>query len=271
MQRTLSPEDWQTAIATLRQHPLLGLLHQDPYSHRGYAKPRGYAGDAVLLDYLYHAQVPAGTTPAGAGVFGQTVTSSGGLAVVWRARYLGGQLDAVAARHPGKAQVLSLACGHLREANFSRALADGGVAALHAWDQDAESLAVVQKDYGHLSVQSALVVVKALLKGERSLSGLHLAYAAGLYDYLPDPVAVALTARLFAMLAPGGKLIVPNFLPSQPARGYMESAMDWHLIYRTSEQIQSLAAALPAAQVASQGYFEDPYGAVGYVEVVKAG
>ena len=29
------------------------LLHQDPFTYRAFAKPRGYAGDAVMMDYIY--------------------------------------------------------------------------------------------------------------------------------------------------------------------------------------------------------------------------
>ncbi|MGQ0619692.1 MAG: class I SAM-dependent methyltransferase, partial [Panacagrimonas sp.] len=82
--------------------------------------------------------------------------------------------------------------------------------------------------------------MRGILKGETNLRGFHLAYAAGLYDYLQEPQAQALTERLFDMLAPGGKLIVPNFLATNRGRGYMESFMDWHLIVRTREQIERL-------------------------------
>ena len=34
-------------------HPLCDLLHQDPFTYRAFSKPRGYAGDAVMMDYIY--------------------------------------------------------------------------------------------------------------------------------------------------------------------------------------------------------------------------
>src|SRR5215475_11877146 len=36
-----------------KSHPFAELVLQDPYSRRAREKPRGYAGDAVMLDYIY--------------------------------------------------------------------------------------------------------------------------------------------------------------------------------------------------------------------------
>ena len=49
---------WKSIVERLRKHPVLELMHQDPYTHRGYHKPRGYAADAVMLDFIYRH--PAG-------------------------------------------------------------------------------------------------------------------------------------------------------------------------------------------------------------------
>ena len=34
-------------------HPACGLMRQDPFTFRAFSKPRGYAGDAVTVDYIY--------------------------------------------------------------------------------------------------------------------------------------------------------------------------------------------------------------------------
>src|SRR4051812_11537217 len=47
------PEEWQEFIEQCQTHPLMKVLHQDPFTFRAFSKPRGYAGDAVMMDYIY--------------------------------------------------------------------------------------------------------------------------------------------------------------------------------------------------------------------------
>src|SRR5271154_3388529 len=45
--------DWPAYARTCLGHPVCRLLHQDPFTYRAFSKPRGYAGDAVMMDYIY--------------------------------------------------------------------------------------------------------------------------------------------------------------------------------------------------------------------------
>jgi extracellular factor (EF) 3-hydroxypalmitic acid methyl ester biosynthesis protein len=65
----------------------------------------------------------------------------------------------------------------------------------------------------------------------------------GLFDYLPDESATKLLAWLWQRLAPGGRLLVGNFAPHNPSRAYMEWIGNWYLIYRTAEEMTALAQA----------------------------
>lgn len=50
---SLSQEAWKEfATSECRHHPIIELLHQEPFCRRIFTKPRGYAGDAVMLDFL---------------------------------------------------------------------------------------------------------------------------------------------------------------------------------------------------------------------------
>src|SRR6266567_498817 len=80
---------------------------------------------------------------------------------------------------------------------------------------------------------------------------MHLIYSAGLYDYLPEATAVRLTAKLFNMLQAGGKLVLVNFTPDLRDAGYMESVMQWWLLYRTERQMQYLVSKIPSGEIAS--------------------
>src|SRR5688572_16219231 len=54
IRNSTTPEEWQQFTTTVcASHPLWETLNQDPITHRSFSKPRGYAGDAVLLDLIY--------------------------------------------------------------------------------------------------------------------------------------------------------------------------------------------------------------------------
>jgi len=48
----LPPGEWQAIGEEARRHPLHKLLLESPFTRRAYDKPRGYAGDAVLMDLI---------------------------------------------------------------------------------------------------------------------------------------------------------------------------------------------------------------------------
>ena len=263
-------EHWKSVCKPfIESHNLFHLLQQDPYTRRAKEKPRGYAGDAVMLDFLYFRTPPEETTLLGREIFNCTVASPGADAVRWRARHFAQRIDDLN-RAGNVPRCLSLACGHLREAEFSEAIRSNQ-ASIVAVDQDPQSLSTVSTSYGAMHVDAQLCNVRDVIKGKATFGDLHLAYAAGLYDYLPQSAATALTARLFSMLVPGGSVVVPNFLHTNPVRGYMESFMDWFLNVRTPEEIHQLGTAISDAQVAAKRYYEDPFGVVGYLEITKGG
>jgi extracellular factor (EF) 3-hydroxypalmitic acid methyl ester biosynthesis protein len=71
-----------------------------------------------------------------------------------------------------------------------------------------------------------------------------LIYCAGLFDYLNDQVCQQLTGLLYDLLAPRGLLITTNVDVSNPIQHWLGHILDWHLIYRNSRQMETLAAPL---------------------------
>jgi len=76
--------------------------------------------------------------------------------------------------------------------------------------------------------------------------------------------------KLFDSLRPTGRLLIPNFTPSLRDIGYMESVMDWHLIYRDESGVLEFADALPSEQVASVRTFRDALENIVYLDVRRA-
>lgn len=274
IRRQVPADFWKdVVVGVCRRHPLVRLLHQDPFTSRAFRKPRGYAGDAVLLDFMYAAE-DASMPPEGeAGtVLGKQIChytstrAQGSQAARSRRRVIIDTLNRCAAG-ADELSVLSLACGHLREAAYCPALRQGRLGRFLAVDQDKESLAVVSRELRPWGVVPLAASVREILRGEVVLSGFDLVYAAGLFDYLAEPVAQRLCERILRMLDPGGRFLIANVMPTCTSAGYMEAYMDWWLLYRTEPQMLRLAETLPGKDVAAIRVFTDEMGQIVFLEV----
>jgi hypothetical protein len=271
--RRLSSGDWREYVARkVLTHPVREVVHGDPFTHRAFSKPRGYAGDAVMMDYIYGRtapeieQLPATTR----GIFHYCTNTSSPEAVRFRRRVLAETIDVAAARAKRSIEVVALAAGHLREADLSSAVRSGS-ARVTAIDQDEESLDVVKNEYSRFGVQTTPTSVRHLLAGRADLPVSDLSYSAGLYDYLPAAAATRLTTLMFTALRPGGTVLLANFLPGIADVGYMEALMDWHLIYRDDQAMLDLTAGVPRGEVAAIEQFHDPFDNIGFLRLTKAG
>ena len=186
----------------------------------------------------------------------------------FRREHLAGLIDELAARQD-RPSILAVASGHLREAELSHALAGGKLGRFVALDADADSLREVETAYGSMGVTAVHGSVRHILGRKVSLGTFDFVYAAGLYDYLKEDVAQALTARMFEMTNPGGQVLIPNFAPGVPDRGYMEAFMDWDLIYRDRDDMAKLVAGIDHAEIASTQIYSDASNAVVYLLVKK--
>ena len=270
IRRELSVEEWSAYIAdVVAPHPIRALLHEEPFTRRAYEKPRGYAGDAPMLDLVYADARPDALSTLGQRLYDWALPKPGAASVRARRDILAGIIDRVAAERPS-ARILSVACGHLREAQRSTAVRDGKIAELVALDQDRESLALVAREQATYNVTPVHANIRRLLVRGTAYGTFDLAYAAGLYDYLDESVAQALTASMFRALRPGGLLVVANFAPDLPVIGYMEAVMDWILRYRVEAEVERFAARLPRAEIAEFTTFRDEPGNVVYLSVRRS-
>jgi len=272
IRRDLSPEEWQAYIAdVVVPHPIRPLLYEEPFTRRAYEKPRGYAGDAPMLDLVYaDCHPPMQLSSLGAKIYEWAIANSGAcVSVRARREILATLIDRVAAERPA-ARMLSIACGHLREAQKSEAVRNGAIAELVALDQDRESLGLIAREQRGHNVTPVHATIRRFLAGGSSFGTFDLVYAAGLYDYLEEPIAQVLTAAMFRALRPGGTLLVGNFAPNLIDIGYMEAVMDWKLIYRTETEAARFAARIPASEIAEQQTFRDQPGNVVYLTLRRA-
>lgn len=269
VRETSTPEVWADVARMCDAHPVAAMIRQDPFTEHCYRKPRGYAGDAQLLDYLYGiSDAPEGTTPLGRSIFNHMMAQQGALSVRSRGKILAHIIDETAERCRAP-RILSIACGHLREAAHSQALMNGRIREFIALDQDADSLARVGRVYAGTGVQTVNASVKSILAEKVHFERFDLVYAAGLYDYLSERVAARLTRLMFDMVAPGGRVLVANFAPTLPEVGYMETFMDWKLIYRTAEEMALLTAEISGDEWKSNRLFWDEPENIVFLDLVK--
>jgi hypothetical protein len=258
-----SVPEWRSFVDYCMIHPIRHLVHQDPITKRAYEKPRGYAGDAILLDYIYNVEEghhpPSDLPELSRKLLEYSRQTDACKGVCARATRIGKLVDQVVSeRH--RPNVLSVAAGHMREAGRSTALKQNKIGRWIALDSDAKSLQETRRCYSTYGVETVAASVRRMLSGRLALGEFDLIYSTGLYDYLQQPLGRRLTRKLFEMLRPGGRLLIANFLAGIPSRGYMDSFMDWILIYRDDNQMRDLATDIEPDRIASATLSKDPHG-----------
>ncbi len=251
----LPPALWQALVPLAQRHPVAAIVHEDPFTAWSFDKPRGYSGDARLLDFIYGhesvASLVSEATDRGRAIHAYTAAAPAASAVRERRDLLASRVDALAAERGAETEILTIASGHLREGAMSQALAGGGIRRWVALDQDPLSVGTVARDFAGTVVEAMNGSVKGLLAQRYPLGRFDFAYAAGLYDYLPHSAAVRLTETCLRMLKPGGTFLFANFNHDIVDDGYMETFMNWPLLLRSEREIWQIAEEA-AAQVSGR-------------------
>lgn len=270
--RKLSPPHrWQAFLALAQTHRVASLVHQDLFTHRSFSKPRGYAGDAALIDFMYYDQGFANLeslSTLGRKIFEHNRDAPAPMAVRERRDFMAALIDETCAEQ-SSASLLSLACGHLREGLLSDAVDRSAFGRFVAVDQDAASLGVVRQHFAAKGVEARQLSIKRFLASDYPAQSFDFIYASGLFDYLQDRFAQSLVESLFDLLRPGGRLIVANFVPDIYDVGYMEAYMGWHLIYRDGAQLMKLAQRVPDSDASLKRTYTRRSPDIIYLEIRK--
>jgi extracellular factor (EF) 3-hydroxypalmitic acid methyl ester biosynthesis protein len=270
---TMPAGEWREWVASsARTHPLAKALQEDPFVHHSATRPRGYPGDAELLDFIYRSDNVQprvqSASALGRKLYRYSIETPAPEAVRLRSSLAAAEIDRTAARIR-RPHILSVACGHLREARIAQSLVAGRLGRYVGVDQDPRSLDLVRREHGAMGVEALEYSVLDLIRRGETLGSFDFIYVLGLYDYLSDETGARLLSRLFRMLNPGGKIWLANFTGDLWSTGFMEAVMDWWLVYRTPEQMLAFSAAVPKESVAWREVFLDPTGNVAFLEVVR--
>lgn len=254
-----TPEEWRRQVQACRNHALLPMIHQDPFTYRAFSKPRGYAGDAEMMDLIYAPEErwpEPHATPLGLQIYRFTSAAPAAEGVRARRAFIADLIDYSSSSKPNQ-HILAVAAGHLREASITTAVRRRRFGRFVAMDVDAVSLKEVDRAYGPYGVETVPAPFVSLIKNRVNVGRFDLIYSTGLFDYLSETIGCRLVTTLFSMLNPGGQLIIANFMPAIRDIGYMEAFMDWNLIYRTRRDMVNLTTDIDEAEIRDLSIFAE--------------
>ncbi|MEZ5288897.1 MAG: class I SAM-dependent methyltransferase [Vicinamibacterales bacterium] len=246
--RQCEQNGWPVDAIRAAVGPAREVYAQSPFVRRLQEWPRGYPGDFETVEYILEQRNRA--TPGTFGFYAEQYALDCPIAQQHRNKVaLQAQaiLDAVAdAEDDGRtARILVLACGSGADvALVQRPLARRDVQIV-LLDQDHDALAVAVARLGALRDRVA-PVGRNVLKGlgsVRDLGPFDLVLAGGLFDYLPDAVAVSLLRYVHdRLLAPAGRMFFTNIAEDDPYRLWIECLGNWNLIHRSVADVCRLAS-----------------------------
>jgi extracellular factor (EF) 3-hydroxypalmitic acid methyl ester biosynthesis protein len=253
--RQLAAEDVPShkAFAQRELHPFVLC---DPFLHRSFTKPLGYAGDYETVNMI------VGESEARLNAYALILnafhlSSAPAAAHRNRIRILRNMIRREARRRAngGNAlRVLDIGCGPAVEVqrlvgsddmppHSEFTLVDFNEETLEFAERAIQRAAAKGSNpivlrMVHQSIHELLEAASAKLPvaGEYDMI-----YCAGLFDYLSDRVCQKLVRLYYSWTAPGGVVVVTNVHERNPIRGYMEHLAEWYLVYRNEPQLLQFA------------------------------
>jgi CRP-like cAMP-binding protein/SAM-dependent methyltransferase len=224
------------------------------FAERAYYKPKGYAGDYLMMEMIYRNQ-PEGDGKLGALTDTWCLNSAASKAVRGRRKLLCDQLESISRKKLAEGmpiRIMNLACGSNRELfDFLHRCDATELIEATCVDADPHALEYTDQQVNVFPHQATIRlmndnVVRWAVGGMRHQYGPQdIIYSAGLTDYLDRRLFQALIARCYQHLKPGGALIIGNFTPLNRNRVFMDRILHWKLIYRGAADIEELFATSP--------------------------
>jgi extracellular factor (EF) 3-hydroxypalmitic acid methyl ester biosynthesis protein len=277
--RGASPTDVQP-LKEYAARQLGEFLMLAPSMARARHKPLGYAGDFEVMRHMYERHFDGTSLFSRALNLAFTHTRAGH-AVRARKDLLKQELQRQISLSAGKdaVRVLAIAAGPAQELFEVLQEVESIPARLEVvlLDQERQALSyaygrlkrlVDGRWPGKVQIQFRYDTIRKLLTDRSCLEGLgefDFVYASGLFDYLGKASAVRLTGHLYRHVRGGGNLYIGNMSPSNPTKWLMEHHADWHLIYRTPQEMVEFATA--GALDADVGIVEERTGVNPFVRI----
>lgn len=224
------------------------FIQETEFIKRTNLRPRGYAGDAEMMELIYKNEY-LGDSTFGKIFHKHAIETKAADAVRNRRKLIVEAIEGISEKSSKPLlKVFCVACGPAWEVrDFFKNSRFSEKVEFFLLDQDEEALMEAEKNISLIEKGKYLSQchflqdsVRTILKTKDpniNFGEFDFIYSMGLYDYLAGSVAKALTTKLFAMLDTEGVLMIGNYHESNPTRRYMEYIMDWVLYYRDEEGI----------------------------------
>lgn len=228
-------------------------LMRSKFAERAYFKPKGYAGDFLMMEHIY-ANVPKGDGRLGEIVDTFCLQRPGSLAIHGRRKLLKEELARISGEFAAKGKptrIMNLACGPNRELfDFLAECPYSELIEALCVDIDPEALQYTNQHvniFPHrasIRLMSENVIKWSLGRVSHQLGNMDIIYSAGLCDYLDIKLFRALVKQCYNHMNPGGVLLLGNFT-AYPDSLFLDKLLKWELIYRDEQDLKELFAATP--------------------------
>jgi extracellular factor (EF) 3-hydroxypalmitic acid methyl ester biosynthesis protein len=226
-----------------------------PLVRRAKLKPRGYAGDSKMMSMIYRNNFE-GETTFGKLVHKYAVGTATGDSVRYRRKLIQDMLNQAwdpNTHTPGeRIRVLSVACGPAFEINdILASTKNRNNYHFSLLDQDQlaldEACQLISETENKMGAKAQVEYVNKSVRWmfgkksfEQDLGKFDFIYSMGFFDYLVPRVAKSVLKKFYQLLNPGGEIVIGNFHISNNDRYFLEYWGDWHLIYRTENELKDL-------------------------------
>jgi CRP-like cAMP-binding protein/SAM-dependent methyltransferase len=257
------PDATRLQLGARLQAEMLPYILTTETADRFYSKPRGYAGDYIAIHRIYMNK-PGGSSRLGPVMDRMFLEMPPSLAVRNRRKLIAGEIVAAVKDRGGKpVRVLCLASGPATEVFDAFAeLEDRSLLKATLMDIDLQALAFVddlrtrEKLTGQITLVNENLISLFLGRSSLRLEPQDHIYSIGLIDYLNDKLVGKLLQFAHQSLAPGGKVLLGNFHPKNPAKEFMDFVLEWNLIHRNEEDMHRLFRGSPFGKDCSRIQFE---------------
>ncbi|MBT4762050.1 MAG: methyltransferase domain-containing protein [Bdellovibrionaceae bacterium] len=254
-QTVIDQFDEETRIKSIEflREKISGIAYKSPFAQRVYKKPLGYAGDFESMNLIYKNEI-VGKTLFEKVLHHYYLHEPSPKAVRNRSEYITARITETLLERKGQKEIniLSVACG---PSNEWQGLVKSGQfneydnVNVYLLDQDVRALQFSQEQVKKLCLEHNCKInffyINKAIKNLISESGegeqkYDLIYSAGLFDYLSAPVAKITAKQLYSKLKDKSELIIGNFNVGNPNVAGITIIFDWHLIYRSMDNLRDL-------------------------------